>query len=128
MEFGRYGVSREIDTTYQRHKYAVSSLMDMAYRMSEQYMSLTTSPSSDSSYELRKGDTSGVSTDSASETMSPISRYLGGAYGPNGFTFSIVNCEPVESYKGFFKSAIVTPSQYVVRSSLDDPNGVKGNL
>ncbi|GJY78055.1 hypothetical protein Tco_0483856 [Tanacetum coccineum] len=56
-----------------KHKYAVSSLMDMAYRMSE-------------------------------------------------------HCEPVESYKGFFKSAIVTPSQYVVRSSLDDPNGVKGNL
>ncbi|GKC89348.1 hypothetical protein Tco_1149997 [Tanacetum coccineum] len=38
-------------------------------------MSLTTSPSSES----RKGDTSGVSTDSVSDTISSISRYSGGS-------------------------------------------------
>ncbi|GJZ30716.1 hypothetical protein Tco_0575763 [Tanacetum coccineum] len=42
VEVRRYGVSVELDTAYQgflgvgtTHKYAVSSLMDMAYRMSE---------------------------------------------------------------------------------------------
>ncbi|GKB63843.1 hypothetical protein Tco_0920029 [Tanacetum coccineum] len=50
-------------------------------------MSLTTSPSSDSSSKSRKGDTSGVSTDSRSETMSSISRNSGGS---NGFMLSAI--------------------------------------
>ncbi|GJS51300.1 hypothetical protein Tco_0624662 [Tanacetum coccineum] len=36
MEYGRYGVSKVLDTAYRRHKYAVSSLMDTAYWLSEQ--------------------------------------------------------------------------------------------
>ncbi|GJR85221.1 hypothetical protein Tco_0209232 [Tanacetum coccineum] len=43
LEFGRYGVSSDLDTTYREflgvgtmHRYDISSLMDTAYRMSEQ--------------------------------------------------------------------------------------------
>ncbi|GJR75563.1 hypothetical protein Tco_0087928 [Tanacetum coccineum] len=66
------------------------------------YISLVTSPSSESSSESRKGDTSVVSTNLTSDTMSSIPRKSGGfkkilsscsgnAGGDDGYTFSIMN-------------------------------------
>ncbi|GJT86095.1 hypothetical protein Tco_1067812 [Tanacetum coccineum] len=92
-------------------------------------MSLTTSLSSDSSSESRKGDTSGVLTDSAFKTMSFISRNLGGAYGPNGFTFSIVKFKRSsnERKKRFTSPIIYLKEKIDVGCAIDEDRMLRIN-